>query len=102
MKMLCAGVEHMKGIGKESGNPYDMATMVGLVPVENIKHANGAINGYGYKVAEVQVAPDAVESFKDVKFPCWLDLETDAIPRMGKFETVVVGFKPVQAAVKAA
>ena len=97
MKMLVAGVKRIKGTSQKTGNAYDMPKVVGLVLVENVKNANMTISGYGYDASEVALDPECLESFSQCKFPCYLDLETDVVPRFGNFETVVVGFKAVQA-----
>lgn len=91
MKMHVAGVKVLTGTSKKNGQPFVMATVFGLVPVENFAKADLAARGFGFEPSEVALDPDAVEAFKDVKLPALLDLETDAVPRFGKYETVVIG-----------
>lgn len=104
MKLNVLGVKRIKGISSEAkgSNPFDMCMLFGLVPVENGGSKNVKISGYGFETAEMKLQPEAMESFAGLKFPCVLELETDSVPFMGKFETVVCGYKPLPAAVKAA
>jgi len=104
MKMLVAGVKRIAGTSKKTGNDYDMPRLFGLVPVEKVKNAGMEITGYGMEQSEMNLDPEALESFKQYegRFPLMLDLETDVMPRFGKFESVVVGVKSEIKAVKAA
>lgn len=97
MKMLVAGVQRIAGVAKGSGNPFDMCNVACLVPVE-IVNGKMQINGNGFKVTELPCDPEALKQFMQIPkeaFPLELELETDVRARAGKFETIVVGCKPV-------
>lgn len=102
MKFQAIGVKTMSGISKKSGSAYQMGMVYGYAPIEEVQKEAFEIVGYGFEPAELQLDPACIEQFKDVKFPAQLELETDVIARMGKFETVVIGLKAKPAAVKAA
>lgn len=92
MKLHVLGVKRLSGTSK-AGNQFDMATLVGLTPVDTGARGSIRVEGFGFDVAEIQVAPEAVQQFSGIKFPAMLELETEARPYMGKFETTVVGVK---------
>lgn len=100
MKLLCAGVKILNGIGKASGQPFSMPRLFGLVPVENFKKEKVQAEGYGFEVSEIELDPACLPAFAKINFPATLDLETDVMPFMGEFKTVVVGIR--SPAVKAA
>jgi hypothetical protein len=103
MKFFAAGVKVLSGESKKSGADFEMSMIFGLAPVENFQKGKLQAVGYGYEPMEIQLDPDAIDQFKSVKFPAELDLETDAVPRFGKYETVVIGIKGAKpVAVKAA
>ena len=104
MKMLVAGVKRIAGNSKKTGNDYDMPRLFGLVPIEKVRTATMEITGHGMEQSEMNLDPDCLDQFAkyEGKFPVLLDLETDVMPRFGKFESVVTGIKGVVAAVKAA
>ena len=100
MKLFVAGVERIIGMSK-AGSPFDMCNLHGLVAVEAMSNAKITIQGAGMKPMQIPLAPEAMPDFLPLasKMPCWLDVVTEARPRSGKFETVVIG---IQAAAKAA
>jgi hypothetical protein len=101
MKMRVLGVKRIKGDkAKSSGNPYDICRLFGMVPVETFNKEGMSISGAGYEIAEISLDPEALPQFLGLTYPAALDLETDSKPFMGKFETIVVGYRPLQ--VKAA
>lgn len=97
MKILVAGVQRIAGIAKASGQPFDMCNLLALTPVESVS-GKTIINGAGFKQMEIALDPAALPVFMNQKYPCVLDLETEPRPRMGKFETTVVGLMPAKAA----
>jgi hypothetical protein len=97
MEVLCIGVVRMNGIGKESGNPFDFGTLRYLLPVEPVSKEKFQLQGFGYEVAELELATQALPKFAQVRFPCRLNLETDLVPQRRGIKTVVVGFKPAEA-----
>lgn len=99
MKILVAGVQRIAGIAKASGSPFDMCNLLALTPIE-IVNGKTQINGAGFKQMEIPLDPQCLPLFMNQKFPVLLDIETEARPRMGKFEVTVIGI--VQSVVKAA
>lgn len=98
MKTTVIGVKRVKGIGKESGNPYDMCRAICLSPIEPMSGEKMSIQGFGYEVAEVNLDPEALPAFGNLKFPCHLNLEVEPRPYRGKLEVFVVGFEQISAA----
>ena len=100
MKMFVAGLKNLSGVSKKTGNDFVMCRLYGLVQVENFKKENLSAVGFGFEVAEIEFLPECLPVFAGIKFPVVLDLETDSMPFMGEFKTVVTGIRA--AAVKAA
>ena len=99
MKMHCLGVKRVKGLTsvEKGGNPFDMCYVVGRVAIENGGTERVKISGFGFETSDIDLDPDSIQKFSNVPFPCDLDLETDVVAKFGKFQTVVVGFKPIAA-----
>ena len=91
MKVQVLGVKRMSGTVKESGNPFDMASLFAIVPIEQVSNAKFNITGYGYEVGEMQVEPAAVKQFENFKFPCMLELTQEAVLYRGKITQIVTG-----------
>lgn len=98
MKANVCGVRRMAGTAKSSGNAYDMCNISLLVPVEQVNNAKMQINGAGFTVMEVPLAPEAMPVFMNQKYPVQVNLVTEVRLRAGKPETVVVGIEPGQKA----
>lgn len=100
MKIFAAGVKRQHGVGKESGNPYDMFNMLTLVPVEAGKMGGMSVEGTGFQILDLRIADEATfRLFYGIKFPCIVEIELEPRPFMGKYVTTIVGIVP---AVKAA
>lgn len=93
MKIHVIGVKRVKGTSSKTGNDFDMCRLFGMVPITAGGSAKTSVSGFGFEVAEMELDPEAIDTFAKVSFPAMLDLETDSRPFMGKFETVVVGYK---------
>ena len=91
MKIQVLGVKRMSGTAKESGNPFDMASIFAIVPIEQVSNAKFSVIGYGYEVGEMPVEPSAVKQFENFKFPCALELTMDAVLYKGKITQIVTG-----------
>lgn len=99
MKAHVIGVSRINGTSNKSGKlkDYDMGKLLVLQPIEpkakEDKEAGTcfAVSGYGYETMEVDLDPVALIQFKDVRFPCVLDLEMDQRPMFGKLATVCTG-----------
>lgn len=92
MKVLVSGVKQTEGNAKATGNPFCMTRVFALVPIEP---AAGKIRvqGFGYEVAEMELAPEALPAFNGMRFPCQLELEVDQKFLFGEFRSIVVGVK---------
>lgn len=90
MKILVAGVQRIAGMAKASGSPFDMCNLLALTPIE-IVNGKTQINGAGFKEMQIALDPAVLPMFMAQKYPLVLDLDTEPRPRMGKFETTVVG-----------
>lgn len=93
MQVMVIGVVHMHGVGKESKRSYDMSRLYCLAPMEAVSNETMTRNVSGYEVMEVDLKKESFPAFLDLPYPCKLDLQTDMVPRMGKLQTVIVGFK---------
>lgn len=91
MKIQVLGVKHVSGIAKESKNPYSMATLLAVVPIEHVSGANFKVEGFGYEVGEMQLDEKAISQFSGFKFPCMMELTLEPILYRGKMEQIVTG-----------
>lgn len=94
MKMLVSGVQRISGTSK-AGSAFDMCNLIALTPIEQMSNGKIVIAGYGLKVMEIPMDNSVLVAFAGLQFPVELDLQMDARPRNGKFETVVTGFLPL-------
>lgn len=90
MKIMVAGVQRIAGLSKANNAPFDMCSLIALTPVE-IVNGKTQINGAGFKPMEIPLDPSVLPLFMNQKFPAVFDIETEPRPRMGKFETTVIG-----------
>jgi hypothetical protein len=91
MKAMMIGVVRRRGKAKESGNDYDMCNATLLTPVEPMNNGKMVVEGAGFDTMEMPVEPSALANFLTLKFPASVELVTEARPRRGKVETVIVG-----------
>ncbi|UGA37672.1 hypothetical protein JOS77_27490 [Chromobacterium haemolyticum] len=70
MKAILSGFLHMSGIAKQSGKPFDMRTLIVLVPAQNAASEKFNKLGVGYEVAELPVADSAKPAFMSLTYPC--------------------------------
>jgi hypothetical protein len=93
MKISVMGVKIVNGLTREEKRPFEISRLFCQVPIESGKFGEITILGFGYELAEMELDPSVINSFKEVKFPCPLTLNTEQRFYRGKFETVVIGFK---------
>lgn len=94
MKAYVLGVVHRHGTAKDSGKPYDFAQVLTLRPIESVSSKNFNQVGHGFDIVEANLDQAALPQFAGKKYPCELDLVTDARPSsFGKLDLVVVGVK---------
>ena len=91
MRVRVCGVKRVEGVAKGSGNAFDMCRVLMLVPVENQSNGKLKISGFGSEAAEMELAPEALQQFSGLSFPCEVDLHTEQKFFRGKFETICGG-----------
>ena len=91
MKIQVLGVKRMSGQAKASGNQFEMASLLAIVPIENVSTAKFSIEGYGYETGEMLLDPECLEQFKAFKYPCALELDMELVNYRGKISQVVTG-----------
>lgn len=99
-KYTVLGVKVLRG--EKDGHSWDMSSVMIQTPIESFQNQKVTVLGYGFEIAEMPLDPACIHQFKDVKFPALIELEFFQRPRMGKFESVVVGLKGAPALVRTA
>ena len=96
MKQQCIGITRIAGV--KNSNPYDMARLVVLVPAESRTGLSKetkdpyTVTSFGHDTAELDMTLEAFVAFKDLKFPIFLEVETDSEIRFGRLQSVVTGY----------
>lgn len=96
MKCTVIGIKRVSGVSSKTGNDFDMPRVLVLSEIRPMSKKDLKIEGFGYEISEIACDWSIADQFSKLKLPCSVDLQTDAQPVMGKFETVVVGVKTVQ------
>lgn len=89
MKMQVLGAKVLKGT--KDGNNWDMSTVFVQTKIETMQNAKVTVSGFGFEVTEMPLDSDCIDQFRNITFPCVVDLEIGMRPRMGKFESYVTG-----------
>lgn len=103
MKMHVLGAKVLKGF--KDGNPelpWDMSSVLVVTKIEAFHNAKVTSHGHGFEITEMPLDSSCIEQFKNLSFPCTVDLDIGQRARMGKFESFVVGVVSAAQAVKAA
>lgn len=93
MKVQVLGIKSISGHSKEKGNPFSICNLLVVLPIENLNNANVQITGYGFETSEMTVLPEAFPQFRELKFPCMVELSLTVANYRGKIDTVVSGFR---------
>lgn len=93
MQVTIIGVSRMRGVGKQSKQPYDMARLFVMSPIRGFSKEGLDISGFGYEVAELPLAANVLGDFANLKYPATVDLLTDMELRGGKLVSVCTGLK---------
>lgn len=82
MKVLVLGVVRMHGVSTKTGSPkpYDMTRISYCVPVQIMETTNRTMLGHGFEVRDLDLDPQALADFRDIKFPAQLDLVVEVDP----------------------
>jgi hypothetical protein len=99
MKLRVIGVKRVKGDKSKAGNPFDMPRLFAMVPIETACNEKVVITGKGYEIVEIPFDPESEAEFLKLNIPqegIDLDLKMDSRPRMGKFESICVGYEVIQ------
>ncbi|ALQ52062.1 hypothetical protein [Nitrosomonas ureae] len=91
MKIQVLGVKRMSGTAKESGNPFEMAALLAIVPIEQVSGSKFNVQGYGYEVGEMLLEPESIKQFEAFKYPCALELTMELVNYRGKISQIVTG-----------
>ncbi|MEQ1592564.1 MAG: hypothetical protein ABL892_09275 [Thiobacillaceae bacterium] len=100
MKMHVLGAKVLKG--NKDGNDWDMSSVLVVTKIESYQSQKVTAAGYGFEITEMPLDSTCIDQFKNLSFPCTVDLDIGQRSRMGKFESFVVGVIPAMAAVKTA
>lgn len=100
MKMQILGAKILQGI--KDGNSWDMSAVLVQTKIENFQNEKVKVGGYGYEISEMPLDAECIGQFKNLTFPCMVDLDIGLRANRGKFESYVVGILPAMAAVKSA
>lgn len=100
MKMHVLGAKVLKGL--KDGNAWDMSSVLVITKIESFQNEKVTVTGHGFEVTEMPLDSSCIDQFKNLSFPCTVDLDIGQRARMGKFESFVVGVVPAMAAVKTA
>lgn len=95
MRLNIIGIKRIKGDKSKAGNPYDICSVFGLVPIEISSSEKMQVSGNGYEIAEVPFDPQLFDmpAFGTLKFPQLIDLKMDSRPRFGRFESIAIGYE---------
>lgn len=96
MKVTFVGVTRRKGTAKASGNAYDMCMFFYAVPVDSVNKPSMQYHGYGYETKEMELNPDSMDQFKDVKLGQVIDVKVEPKPNNPRF-TWVCGLESASA-----
>ena len=64
MKLNIIGIKRIKGDKSKAGNPYDICSIFGLVPIETSSTEKMQVTGKGYEIAEVPPNEGTVKRFE--------------------------------------
>ena len=101
MKLQLVGVRRITGKSFKrdpNGREYDMCAVLSLQPIEPRSGDNYQLVGHGYEVVEVECSPEAVASFKNLKFPATVEVVTETDFRGGRIVQIVTGVAPAVSA----
>lgn len=98
MRVHAIGVVRRKGIGKDTGAPYDFAQLMYIRPIETVNTDKFQMHGYGFEQATLDMELGALDKFAQVRFPLQLELETIQEPGRKAIRVLVSGFKTEKAA----
>lgn len=95
MKLNVIGIKRIKGDKSKAGNPYDICSVFGLVPIETTSNDKMTVSGRGYEIVEIPFDPEQMDmvAFGALKFPVLVELNMDSRPRFGRFESICIGYE---------
>lgn len=104
MRVHAIGLQNNQGTknkGKPNEREYNMARLIIEVPAESREGTTKEgdpyrVNGYGLDTAEVDISIDSLPTFTQLKFPCDINLISDAEMRYGRMQNIVVGYELVK------
>lgn len=100
MKALITKATINEGISKKKdplGREYQISTITILVPFEprtwSNENGQGESRGFGLDTTEIELDPEAISKFREIKYPAWVELETVTEYRRTGAVSVVTGLK---------
>ena len=93
MKVHATGVRVQSGIGKNSGEPYQMAVLKVQVAIEQVARENLQIKGAGFEENDMDIDPNSYDKFATFPYPCDLELDVTTGSRMGQITVIATGAK---------
>lgn len=92
MKLFILGVTRRKGKSDEGkGSDYDMARLNSLTSISSRVNEHNNFTASGFRQMEVELAPESIGQFLDLKYPCEVEVTTDSRPSQNGLVTVVTG-----------
>ncbi|MFL9599854.1 hypothetical protein ACKC5Q_04060 [Aeromonas dhakensis] len=85
MKVTFVGATRRKGKAKATGNPYDMCMFFYATRVESVSTANMQYYGHGFETKEMELNPEALDLFKDIKLGQEIDVLVEPKPTNPRF-----------------
>lgn len=85
MKVTFVGATRRKGTSSKTGNAYDMCMFFYAVRVESVNKPSMQYYGHGYETKEMELNPDALDQFKDVKLGQEIDVSVEPKPTNPRF-----------------
>lgn len=97
MKVLVAGLTHMSGKARQTGNDYSMHRVHLLSEQHQVDQANRVLETVGLNPVTMDVSEKCFVKFqayqKEIQFPAMLDLEVETDIMSGQPRPTVVDFK---------
>lgn len=77
---VIAGASRRTGVGKQSGQPYDMCMLQSLSPMKSVDKPGNRYVACGYEVKELEASPEAIDQCMKLadRFPCRVELTIGA------------------------
>lgn len=92
--LFAAGVKFVAGKSKATGEPFEMCTLYGLFQIERVRNDKVVVQGYGLEPGEMRVDPACIDQFKDLVWPCMIEVRKESSLFRGEVSDVIVALVP--------